>query len=104
MGVRSVRRLRLRETQQQCHGGDLVQTLAVLVQTVVVRGQTVAVRGQTVVVHGQTVVVRGQTVVVHGQTVVVHGQMAGQQDPVVAVLAAEAEGHAMELDDHVGRP
>ena len=74
--MRSVRRLRLRNHNKQCEGGDLVQTPAVLVQTVVVQGPTV----------------------------VVHDQIAEGQEPIVVVLAAEAEVHAEELVDHEERP
>ena len=59
---------------------------------------------QTVVVQGPTVVVRGQEVVVRSQTVVLQGQIAEEQEPIVAVLAAEAEVHAEELVDHEVRP
>ena len=76
--------------------GDLVQTLAVLVQTVVMRGPKLAVLGPTLAVRGPTWVVRDKTVV--------QGQIAEEQEPIVAVLAAEAEVHAEELVDHEGRP
>ena len=83
VGVRGVRRLRLRHHNNKYQGEDLVQTLAVLVQTVVVRDPTV---------------------VVQGPTVVVHDQIAEGQEPIVVVLAAEVEVHAEELVDHEERP